>query len=153
MSESETKMYADVLFGRVDQLIDSLQGLSPEEINMRPPVPESNSLLVLAVHTMANVKENLLEVIGGNPVGRDRDSEFRATGGSSEQVLKDWTALRAKLGEFLEGVDTAMLDREYEHVRRGRMTGRKVLLTATSHASEHVGHAELTRDWIVSQRT
>lgn len=152
MPDSEIQMYTGTLTRRVDWIIDSMDGLSPEEIEARPPVPESNSLLVLAVHTMSNVEENILEIIGGQHVGRDRDGEFRSSGRTVEDVRAEWSALKERVLAFMDSVTPEMLDREYEHYRRGRITGRKVLLSATVHAAEHAGHAGLTRDWILAQR-
>jgi predicted exporter len=110
------------------------------------------SLAVLAVHTIANVEENILEIIGGQPVGRDRDSEFRTSEASAGQIQARWEALRPQILEVLQTMTPEMLDKEYEHARRGVITGRKVLLVAATHASEHAGHAELTRDWLKSQK-
>jgi hypothetical protein len=153
MAQSEIEMFSETLLGRVDQIIDALQGLTDEEISTPPPVPESNSLLVLSVHTMANVEENILEIIGGQRVGRDRDSEFLAAGKSAEELRLQWVELRERLTMFLTSMAPEMLDAEYEHYRRGRITGRNVLLSAAVHAAEHVGHAELTRDWIISRKS
>ena len=153
MSEFEARMFGDTILRRVDQIVDTLQGLEQDEIESPPPVPEANSLTVLAVHTMANVEENLLEILGGQSVGRDRDSEFRAKGKSALEIKQDWEKLRERLTTFIDSVTPEMLDGEYEHYRRGRITGRKVFLAAATHASEHVGHAELTRDWLVSRRS
>lgn len=152
MAETEAQMYAGAILRRVDQIIGSLDGLTAEEINQAPPVPEANSLAVLAVHTMANVEENLFEIIGGESVGRDREEEFRVKGRSADEIKRDWEALRERIDRFLDGMTLEMLEREYEHHRRGRITGRGVLLVATAHAAEHAGHAELTRDWIKSVR-
>ncbi|MDP9352215.1 MAG: DUF664 domain-containing protein [Chloroflexota bacterium] len=38
------------------------------------------------------------------------------------------------------------LEEEIEHPRRGRITGREVLLVVARHCAEHLGQAELTRD-------
>ncbi len=153
MSKSEAQMFSEMLVRRVDQIINSLDGLTPDEINQRPPVPEANSLSVLAVHTMANVEENVFEILGGQPVGRVREQEFLAEGTSAEEIRSQWEALRSRVVEFLEGVTPEMMDREYEHARRGRVLGREVLLVATAHAAEHAGHAELTKDWLLAQRS
>jgi hypothetical protein len=152
MAESEAQMYSSTLVRRVDQIVDSMDGLSPDEVNQPPPVPEANSLAVLAVHTMANVEENIFEIIGGQDVGRNREEEFRVKGKTAEEIKQDWESLRQRVIDFLNNATPEMLDREYEHFRRGKITGRKVLLSATVHAAEHAGHAELTRDWLKSQR-
>lgn len=152
MAETEAQMYGEALIRRVDQIVGSMDGLTPDEVNQSPPVPEANTLAVLAVHTMANVEENLFEIIGGQSVGRNREEEFRVKGRSAEELKRDWETLRERIDQFLDGMTPEMLEREYEHHRRGKITGRGVLLVATAHAAEHAGHAELTRDWIKSLR-
>ena len=153
MENAEARMYADSIVGKLDRIVACVDGLSTDEINTQPPVPESNSLLVLAVHTMANVNEATFQALLGQSVGRDRDSEFAASGSSAEEVQSDWESLKSRIQPALQGLTQEQLSAEYEHPRRGRMTGRELLLFTATHASEHVGHAELTRDWIVSSRS
>src|SRR6185312_4026793 len=63
----------------VDRLLATLDGLSQDEINWRPAAPEANPLSILAIHTMGNVEENILETLCGQPVNRQRDREFQAS--------------------------------------------------------------------------
>jgi hypothetical protein len=144
-------MYASTLVRRIDRIIETTRGLSPDQINVSPPIPEANSLAVLAVHTMANADENVLAVLGGETIERNREREFRSRVTSGEALADDWSRLRTRIETFLNELPDEALNAEVEHPRRGRITGRKVLLAATVHAAEHVGHAELTRDWIASQ--
>ena len=39
----------------IDVLVACLDGLSNEEARWRPPVPDANSLLVLALHTIGSI--------------------------------------------------------------------------------------------------
>src|SRR5262249_2140129 len=64
-------------------LVALLEGLSDKELNWRPPAPGTNSLYVLAYHTLANAGENVLGVLCGQLVERNRSSEFVAAGVSS----------------------------------------------------------------------
>lgn len=152
MADPQLSIYAEKIVEHVDRIVGSLQGMSPDEINQAPPVPNANTLLILAVHTMANVEESIFEVIGGESVGRDRDSEFRASGHTAEEVQASWDALKDRVQTYLNDASPQILNAEYEHKRRGRMTGHGVLLLTATHAAEHAGHAELTRDWLLSQR-
>jgi hypothetical protein len=151
MANPEAKMYADSIIGKVDKIISCLDGRSSEEINARPPVQNANSLLVLAVHTMANVEEAVMEILLGQSVNRDRDSEFASTGASAQEDRQKWESLKTRVRTAIEGLDEQQLAAEYDDHRRGRNTGRGILLLTATHASEHVGHAELTRDWIIAQ--
>ncbi len=151
MASAEAKMYANYIIDKLERIVSCLDGLSSEQINAKPPVPETNSLLVLAVHTMANVNEATFQGLLGQEVNRDRDSEFAASGSSAEDVRNQWETLKGQVRPALEGLTDEQLNRTLVHPRRGEMTGRELLLFTVTHASEHVGHAELTRDWIVSQ--
>lgn len=152
MTTDESTMFADSIVDKLERIVSCVDGKSTDEINMRPPIPEANSLLVLAVHTMANVEEATFHALLGQDVNRDRDAEFAATGNSAEQVRKQWDALKARVHPAIAGLSSDQLSQTYEHPRRGPMSGRELLLFTATHASEHVGHAEMTRDWIVSQQ-
>jgi uncharacterized damage-inducible protein DinB len=151
MATPESQMYADAIIDKLERIISCCDDRSAEEINTRPPAPESNSLHVLAVHTMGNVREAVLEVLLGQPVNRDRDAEFAATGGSTAEIRSEWDKLKPVIHGAISQLSSDALDAEYHSHRRGKMTGRQLLLFTANHASEHVGHAELTRDWILSQ--
>ncbi|MEX2426233.1 MAG: DinB family protein [Thermomicrobiaceae bacterium] len=152
MATDESTMFADSIVDKLERIVSCLDGQSPDEINMLPPIPETNSLLVLAVHTMANVEEATFKALLGQQVNRNRDAEFAASGSSAEEVRKQWEELKARIHPALAGLTPDQLSSVYEHPRRGPMSGRELLLFTATHASEHVGHAEMTRDWIISQR-
>jgi uncharacterized damage-inducible protein DinB len=132
--------------GTLTRLVATLDGLSEREINWRPPAPEANSLYVLAIHTMGNVEENVLETLCGQPVNRQRDQEFSGGGTSVEAVQQRWQALQRRIEDTLAPLPSSELDRLYKHPGREQESGRDVLMLVARHAGEHVGQAELTRD-------
>jgi hypothetical protein len=136
------------LSGVVERLVATTDGLTPDQLNWRPPVAGGNSVTVLAVHTLANIEESVLEVLGGQPVGRIRDEEFVARNLAAEALRNRQAEIMTKVRAVLATLPANTWDREYTHPRRGLMTGRDVLLLVLHHAAEHLGHAELTRDWI-----
>jgi hypothetical protein len=150
MAQDEAALYAESIVGKVERIVSCLDGRSDDEINARPPVKDANSLHVLAVHTMANVSESVFEIILDQPVNRDRDAEFAVAKGSATAVRTQWEDLKRRVQLAVEGLTPHQLDAEYTHHRRGTITGRQLLLLTATHASEHVGHAELTRDWLDS---
>lgn len=145
MQDREIELYWRFISSSIDRLLVCLEGLTDDELNWQP-VSNANSLYALAIHTMANAEENILATLCGQSVQRQRESEFRARGSSSKPVLAQWAALRQRLAESLAQVAVQELDRERQHPRRGRVTGREVLLVVARHAAEHLGQAELTRD-------
>lgn len=129
----------------VDRILLCLDGLSEDDLNWRP-LDSANSLYVLATHMMGNIEANVLGVLCHERIVRQRDDEFRARGSAAGPLQGKWRALQDTVSSHLAQLPPRALDREYEHPRRGRITGRDLLITTARHAAEHVGHAELTRD-------
>ena len=146
----EIDVYWREIRNTVDELVGCLDGLDGDSLNWSP-LGDANSLYVLATHAMGNVRHNMLNVLCGLPVARDRDAEFVAVGGSSEEIEASWSRLKGEISDALQGLSPAELDREKDHPHRGTITGRKVLIVVACHAAEHFGQAQLTRDLVKSQ--
>ena len=137
----------------LDHLIELAASLDPEAIHWKPPAPETNSIAVMTAHTLGNVRENILEILCGEAVHRDREAEFVDRAVTAETLAAQWANLRALLLAALAAVPASELDRRRTHPRRGELDGREVLIVAIRHAAEHLGQAELTRDlWVASRR-
>jgi uncharacterized damage-inducible protein DinB len=109
----------------------------------------SNSIGNLLVHLPGNIRQWIVEGVGGTPVERDRPSEFsRREGGSAAQLIDDLaravsecdrvlaslTADDLKLTRKIQGRETTVLSAIYHVVEHFAMhTGQIVLLT-----KEHV---------------
>lgn len=128
--------------------IDRLVAIASESgdgvARWKPPAENSNAISGLALHTLANARENILGVVCGEDVGRDRGAEFGAV--PAEQIAATWEALRADLASALAGISQERMGAPVEHPRRGRIPAREVLIVVARHAAEHLGQAELTRD-------
>ena len=85
----------------VDELVACLDGLDGDSLNWSP-LDDANSLYVLATHTMGNVRHNLLNVLCGLPITRDRDAEFVARGASAAEIEARWNELKARIAEAIE---------------------------------------------------
>src|SRR5262245_52353202 len=105
-----------------EQILDVLDGLSEEELNWRPPIPDSNSLYAVATHALGSAEQRLIETIGGRPVTRDRDTEFAAAGGSCAALRERWSEILRRANEVLADLPAGALDRVIEHNNLGRMT-------------------------------
>jgi hypothetical protein len=147
----EVEMFWGYIVGSVDRIIAFLDGLVEDDLNWHP-LENANSLYVLPTHTMGNVEKNLLDVLCGQPIARQREAEFAAQGSSVEPTRRRWQELQERLAAGLAHVPSAELDRGREHPRRGRITGRELLIVVARHAAEHVGQAELTRDLLFVAR-
>lgn len=146
-----TDIFASSIISSVERIIACMDGLNAEQMNWKPTAQDTNSLYILAVHTMANVEQATLGVLGGETIHRERDAEFVATGDSADWIEQRWSALKPKVEQTLANVAPEALDKEHEHPRRGPMSGYQVLLATATHAAEHVGHAEVTRDLLKAQ--
>ncbi len=100
----------------IDRLLACLDGLDQTELNWRP-LPDANSLFVLAVHTLANTEENILGTLCGQAVNRNRAAEFIAQADSAASVRQQWHELRTRLQAALAALPPSELDREREHPR------------------------------------
>ena len=115
-------MHEGTLFWRyiassLDRLIGCLDGLTPEELNWRPAALDANSVYALAVHMLGTTAENLLGLLGGQPVRREREAEFaaRAEVDSAGILSTYWDDLRQRLAATLTTLPSAALDQTYAH--------------------------------------
>ena len=147
----ETDLYWDKIRGTVDELIGCLEGLGSDDLDWSP-LDDANGLYVLATHTMGNVRHNLLNGLCGQPVTRDRDAEFIVTGGSAAEIEASWNEIKGQISDAIADLPPGEMDRERDHARYGTIRGRELLLLVATHAAEHYGQAQLTRDLLKAQR-
>lgn len=130
----------------MDRIMSANEGRTVSERNWRPHAPETNSLHVLAFHTIGNIRQNVFEAIFGTPTGRDRDAEFVDVATESNNQAEIWPDVKATLRDALVTIPDSHLTELRQHPRRGERSVRDILLMISTHAAEHAGHAELTRD-------
>ena len=150
-SAQEVKTFWRFITSSIDRLVACLDDLSEAEINWKP-LPNSNSLYILAAHTLGNTEENILGTLCGQPVIRKREEEFIAYGGSPELMQRKWAELRERIEAGLEALSPTSLDEPRNHPRRGAVEGREILIIVARHTAEHLGQAELTRDLVLARR-
>jgi len=119
-SRREIESLQRFIFSSIEQLLGTLDGLTEAELNWRPPAANANSLYALAVHTLGNAEENIMQTVCGQPRPRDRAGEFAAHGTSPEAVHAQWRDLRGRIEAALAALPPAALDEERDHPRRGR---------------------------------
>lgn len=146
--DPEIDLYYQHICTAVDRILDSMDGLSEEQINRQPIPGETSSLAVLAAHTMGNVEQGVLATVCGHPDHRNRDAEFETKAPSADELKDQWQKLKARIQAGLGAMSPADLSQQFQHPRRGPMTGWGVLLVVATHANEHAGHAEMTRQLV-----
>jgi hypothetical protein len=137
--------YLSLLTECHEGILKTLDGLPSAALDWIPG-PETNSISVLVFHLTGAERYWIGDVLAGEPSGRDRDSEFKVRG-------VEGAALRQRLMDNLNysrGVleKLTLQDLEAERVApKGgkRVTGGWALLHALEHASQHLGHIQLTR--------
>lgn len=145
------KVFENTIVENVERILSCCDGLDEAGINWKPDAPDMNSIYVLATHTMGNVRQNALAVLDGQEDQRDRDAEFIAAGNSAVELQQQWAELKPQVQQALGRIGEAELTRQHAHPRRGTVSGLQVLMIAASHAGEHAGQAEMTRDLYTRQ--
>ena len=148
---NEIDLYWQKISSTVDEIVGCLEGLGSDGLDWSP-LDDANSLYVLATHTMGNVRHNMLNGLCGQPVSRDRDAEFVVTGGSAAEIGARWNEIKGRISASIEDLPPGEADREREHPRYGTVSGRELLLLVATHAAEHYGQAQLTRDLLKARR-
>jgi hypothetical protein len=144
---------AGTLCRTLDRIVACLDGLSPQEQLWQPAAPEANGLLAIAHHALSNAADNVLRVIDGQVVPRDRATEFERLPASADELRQRWAALEPRLRRVLEALTMADLPRLVELGWRAPAPILEVTIMAIRHAAEHQGQAELTRDLVLAQRS
>jgi hypothetical protein len=149
MPPHSTKSESATFWRYISSSLDRLAALALEidaaGFHWRPPAQNTNSVAALAFHTLGNAEENILATLCGQPVDRNRDSEF-AAGRSQDDLRALWALLRPRLAAALSDLPDERLSAPCDHPRRGQLAGREVLIVVARHSAEHLGQAELTRD-------
>ncbi len=152
MSNKEIEVLWSHIVRSQEHLISCLDGLGEDDINWRP-LENANSLYILATHMMSNMKETILSILCGQTMSkRHREDDFKVVGTAIEPVRESWNELKKRVDTSLDLLEPDALDKEYMHPRRGKITGREILVVVAKHASEHFGQAELTLDLLRKAR-
>ena len=140
-----------VLRAARDDMRAAIDGLPTDALNWRPTPEDTNSIAVLAIHSLTSTRHWLSVAVDEPLPSRDRDAEFEATARDSKALLTsvddtfdtclalvdksrtvDWSSLRA--------APPSPGDAETRQV-----FAAWALLHALEHLREHVGQLSLTR--------
>jgi len=150
---AELAAYRASIDGRLRQICDALDGLTPAQLNYRPGIDGANSAWVLATHTLGNARAWVLGIACRQDAGRDRPGEFASSGDDAAAVRRDAAAFSAQMAAALEQLSPADLDRRgvpspelWGEGPPREISARDALLQVVEHASLHLGHLHVTRD-------
>ncbi len=126
-------------------ILNAARDLSEEELNWQPPMPQCNSIYVILYHA-ATATHWWLNVVHGNIMERDRLTEFSSHGTFAhiEEMFTSWLHAAEQIVPTLQAEDYETV----HNLARGQYTTRDALLHTIEHLSLHLGHIEITRQWL-----
>lgn len=138
---------ANVLEILIRDILAELSALPAEALNWQPPLPDANSLYVLATHTVGAGEWWVLHMACQQAMTRDRAAEFRSAG--------DLASLTRRYQAWLADSQTALAslpDAELNAKRHFQSSSGPLdwsvamcLLHAVDHTATHLGHIQITR--------
>lgn len=131
------------------EVLTQLEGIAPADLNRALTLPESNTLFALATHFIGSGEFWTLVAVGGREIPRDRSAEFHATG-RVEDLRPRYERWVMGLHEVLDEFPDARLDEQADLQGRSTTprTKREALLHAVEHSALHLGHIQLTRQFL-----
>lgn len=139
----------DRLIHEVERVLSAAEAVDPAQRSWTPSANGANSLLVLAAHTVGAAERHVVRSIGGGEVSGTREQEFAANT-DLPTIRARWEKVRRRVVAAFAGLPVARLDEELTEASRSR-TIHGLLVHAVTHAAEHAGQAELTRDLLKEQ--
>ena len=133
-----------------DDMREAIAGAASGSLDRRPAGDDTNSIAVLAVHSMNSTRWWLSLALTATTPERDRPSEFLATADSTDELLRFFDGMAADCRALLDAdapfdPGAARTDKDGDVV-----TAAWALLHAVEHFREHVGHIQLTRQVVDS---
>ncbi|MBI2868979.1 MAG: DUF664 domain-containing protein [Chloroflexi bacterium] len=145
--DAETRDYLTELGILKKQIHDTVQDLSDEAANWRPLAESTNSIYALLVHMTGSETYWVRQIINREALPRDREAEFRTSGGLREALGHLETTARAN-EQILAGLSAPQLGETRDVPVRpelGAVSVRWCVLHVISHYAVHLGHIQLTR--------
>ncbi len=126
----------------------TIDGLPTDALNWRPTPEDSNSIAVLAIHSLTSTRTWLAVAVDEPLPSRDRDAEFEATARTPAELLHfvdSATAVCLSLVAKERAVDWSALRSHWDDKQETKLFAAWALLHALEHLREHVGQISLTR--------
>jgi len=140
-----SKTYLEILRARRSDVLKMLDGLNGDALNWRPLTNETNSLYVLALHSLGAERKWIHEIVGGEKIERDRDAELRAHGEDVQALRAMYDAAAKRSEDILARLTESDLETLRPAMRAGEQSVRWCILHILEHYNEHLGQMALTR--------
>lgn len=106
----ELSEYVQSVDSRFELLLQTIGGMTAEELNWRPPVEGGNSVWVLAVHTAGNARAWIRGIACAEDITRDRPAEFASRGDDAAALTAHIEHERVSVLAALTGLPPHRLD-------------------------------------------
>ena len=126
----------------------AIDGLPTDALNWRPTPKDTNSIAVLAIHSLTSTRHWLSVAVDEPLPSRDRDAEFEAIARTPAELLHfvdSATAVCLDLVSKERSVDWSALRQHWAREQDVQPFAAWALLHALEHLREHVGQMMLTR--------
>mgnify|MGYP000944523282 CR=1 FL=1 len=134
-----------------NEILAEVEGLTAEELNWIPPVAQTNSVFAIATHAAASQKWWICENLAGQKIVRDREAEFKAQGQTAADLRAAFDETRQLTREILAGLRPENLT-ETRLVKGKIYTVRWIVYHVIEHTALHLGHIQITKQWIQEKR-
>ena len=125
-----------------DAFREQVRGLDHGTLNWRP-LPKSNSIAVLVVHSLGSERE-MLRAVRQITVERDRESEFKVEAEAAD-LLAMLDQADKDVDEFIGGITDDDLSGMRPRGTNPPRPGIEWLITNYGHAREHLAQIQLTK--------
>jgi hypothetical protein len=154
--DKEIQGYLTVMKELWDQIKGMLDGLPQEALDWRPIQGAgdlaTNSLAVMAAHLAGSGTYLIKEVIGRQPIQRDREAEFVVRGVNASTLKARLDAAAKSSEQVLSPLTAGQMDEDRKY-RDRTATVRWIILHVIEHTALHLGHMQLTRQlWLAKNR-
>lgn len=150
----EIQGYLTTLNELQDQIKILLEGLPQEALDWRPIQAEgelaTNSLAAMVTHVAGSGTYLIKEVIGRQPIHRDREAEFLTRGMNASTLKARLDAAAKVIEEVLSPLTVSQMEEDRKY-RDRTATVRWVILHVIEHTAQHVGHMQLTRQLLMAK--
>ena len=149
---SEIEAYIAQLDSIRGEAVETVRGMSVEELGWTPLAADTSSPTVLVTHMAGSEGFWIHQVAGGIDVRRDRDSEFAARPTSSADLV----AALERAGKTSRGVLRGLSRTDLDGKRPSRpgqdpVTIRYAILHQIDHMAQHLGHLALTHQLFMAR--
>jgi uncharacterized damage-inducible protein DinB len=148
----EIQDYLGILGELRTQVKNLLEGLPREAVDWRPIQGEgelsTNSPAAIVAHLAGSETYWMKEIIGRQPIHRNREAEFVTRQVSAPELKARLDAAAKSAEEVLSPLTGSQLE-EGRKFRDRSMTVRESILHVIEHIAQHVGHLQLTHQlWL-----